>query len=33
MINLAIALQNEGYLVQVFTPFFDPTRCFKEARE
>ena len=33
MINLAIALQNEGYSVKVFTPFFDPNRCFKEARE
>lgn len=33
IINLAIALQNEGYMVRVFTPFFDPNRCFKEARE
>ena len=36
IINVALALQNEcenGYDVTVYTPFFDPNRCFKEARE
>jgi alpha-1,3/alpha-1,6-mannosyltransferase len=33
IINLALALQIEGYTVKVLTPFFDPERCFKEARE
>ena len=33
IINVALALQSEGYSVRVYTPFFDPNRCFKEARE
>jgi alpha-1,3/alpha-1,6-mannosyltransferase len=33
MINIGLALQEKGYLVKVYTPFFDPQRCFKEARE
>lgn len=30
---MALALQKQGYKVVVYTPFFDPNRCFKEARE
>ena len=33
IINVALALQTKGYEVKVFTPFFDPNRCFKEARD
>ena len=33
IINLAIALQDKGYTVKVFTPHFDPERCFAEAKE
>ena len=33
IINVALALQTEGYSVKVYTPFFDPERCFKEAKE
>lgn len=32
IINVALALQYKGYQVQVFTPFFDPNRCFEEAK-
>jgi hypothetical protein len=33
IINVALALMETGYSVRVFTPHFDPNRCFKEARE
>lgn len=28
IINLAIALQDTGYDVKIYTPYFDPNRCF-----
>ena len=31
IINLALALMERGYDVTVYTPFFDPKRCLKEA--
>jgi alpha-1,3/alpha-1,6-mannosyltransferase len=31
IINLALALMARGYDVTVYTPFFDPNRCLKEA--
>lgn len=33
MINLALALQTEGYKVKVYTPFFDPNRCLDDAKQ
>lgn len=33
IINLALALKAKDYSVKVYTPYFDPERCFKEARE
>ena len=32
IINLALALMARGYDVTVYTPFFDPNRCLKEAQ-
>ena len=31
IINVALALMDKGYEVVVYTPFFDPQRCLKEA--
>ena len=31
IINIALALERTGHEVTVFTPFFDPERCLKEA--
>jgi alpha-1,3/alpha-1,6-mannosyltransferase len=31
IINVALALESKGYEVTVYTPFFDPNRCLKEA--
>jgi alpha-1,3/alpha-1,6-mannosyltransferase len=31
IINVALALVSRGYEVTVYTPFFDPNRCLKEA--
>lgn len=31
IINVALALQFKGYDVTIYTPFFDPNRCLKEA--
>lgn len=33
IINVALALQEANYRVKVFTPHFDPNRCFQEAKE
>ena len=32
IVNVALALKYKNYQVQVFTPFFDPNRCFEEAK-
>jgi len=32
IINLAIALESAGYTVTVYTSYFDPKRCFEEAK-
>jgi len=31
IINVALALMSKGFEVTVYTPFFDPNRCLKEA--
>ena len=31
ILNVALALRDQGHYVQIFTPYFDPNRCFKEA--
>lgn len=31
MINLALALQNQGHFVKFYTPYHDPTHCFKST--
>jgi len=33
IINVALALMAKGYDVTVYTPFFDPNRCLKEAHK
>lgn len=33
IINLALALKAKGYGVKVYTPHFDPNRCFKECEQ
>jgi alpha-1,3/alpha-1,6-mannosyltransferase len=33
IINLALALEDKGYSVRVFTPHFDPNRCFEDAKK
>ena len=33
IISVALALQQKGYDVTVYTPFFDPNRCLKEAHQ
>ncbi len=32
IINLGLALKTKGYDVEVYTPYFDPNRCFEEAK-
>lgn len=32
IINLAIALKMRDYKVKIFTPHFDPERCFSECK-
>lgn len=32
ILNIAIALERAGYQVTIYTPFFDPNRCLKEAQ-
>ena len=31
IINIAIALQSKDYKVKIYTPYFDPNRCFEEC--
>jgi len=31
IINIALALISKDYEVTVYTPYFDPNRCLKEA--
>ena len=33
IINVAMSLKQTGYKVTVFTPYFDPNRCFAECKE
>ena len=33
IINVALALQTANYNVRVYTPHFDPNRCFASARD
>jgi hypothetical protein len=32
IINVALALQMRGYTVKIYTPHFDPERCFEECK-
>ena len=33
VINLAVALQNQGHYVKIYTPYHDPNHCFKETKD
>lgn len=33
VINLAVALQNKGHYVKIYTPHHDPNHCFKETKD
>lgn len=33
IVNLALALKMKGYEVKIFTPHFDPERCFPECHQ
>jgi len=33
VINLAIALQNQGHYVKIYTPYHNPNHCFKETKD
>ena len=33
IINIALALEMKGYKVKIYTPFFDPKRCFEECHK
>ncbi len=33
IINVALALEFHNFDVHLFTPYFDPTRCFEEAKQ
>lgn len=33
VVNMAVALQNEGHYVKIYTPFHDRSHCFKETRD
>lgn len=33
VVNYAVALQKKGHYVKIYTPFHDPTHCFKETRD
>ena len=33
IINVAIALEMKGYEVKIYTPYFDPNRCFAECKD
>lgn len=33
IINLALALESKDYLVKIYTPHFDPNRCFEECKK
>ena len=32
IINLALALKQKNYEVKLYTPYFDPNRCFEECK-
>lgn len=31
IVNLALALQNKGHTIKIYTPYHDPKHCFKET--
>lgn len=33
IINVALSLQQRGYEVTIYTPFFDPNRCLQDAKQ
>ena len=33
IINLALALELKNYKVKIYTPHFDPNRCFEECKK
>jgi len=33
IINVALALESKGYKVKIYTPHFDPERCFSECKQ
>ena len=33
IINIALSLEQKGYKVKIFTPHFDPDRCFSECKK
>lgn len=33
IINIALSLMSKGYKVKVYTPFYDPNRCFEECKQ
>lgn len=33
VVNMALALQNKGHYVKIYTPFHDPSHCFKETKD
>jgi Glycosyltransferase len=33
VVNLAVALQQKGHFVKIYTPHHDPNHCFKETRD
>lgn len=33
IINVAMALEMKGYKVKIYTPHFDPNRCFEECKQ
>ena len=33
VISLAVALQNKGHYVKIYTPYHDPSHCFKETTD